>query len=118
MVAAWPADLPEYVESGAQERPAEERIDSNADTLGRPGRRRRVRGRVRDFDVSIACTTAQVVALRTFYETTLVSGVLPFTWVNPRTQAPGVFRFQSPPPIYMPRVHGVTMVSFKMIQVR
>lgn len=117
MTAAWPATLPQFVEANARETTPQGLLESQI-ANGEPQARERSRGINREHDVAILCDATQVGDFETFYITTLKGGVLPFTWVNPRTQVAGTFRFRLPPPSYAPRISGVlTLVSFKLMQV-
>lgn len=118
MTAAWPSDLPEFLEGGATETLPNERVES-AIANGAPQARRRIRGKTREFDATIYCPSENVAAFEHFYRDTLKDGVLPFTWVHPRTRAAGVFKFKGQAPAYAPRGSGeVVMISFKLGRVR
>lgn len=120
MTAAWPETLPEFVLSGAQETLTAEVIES-AVTEGPSQARRRVRSQWRAFSAQVRCDQDQLATFETFYGETLVSGVLPFTWVHPRTRAAARFRFTGPPPQISPRGTGAdgvfAAVSFKLIRI-
>jgi hypothetical protein len=118
VTAAWPATLPEFLEGGATETLPNERLES-AISNGAPIARRRIRGKTREFDATIYCPAESVPAFEHFYRDTLSDGVLPFTWVHPRTRVAGVFKFKGAAPAYAPRGSGeVVMISFKLGRVR
>lgn len=67
---------------------------------GPPKARTRYSAVVYTFEGSIGLlASADVDALFAFYDTTLVFGSLPFTWVHPRTAAAATFKFQERPAI-------------------
>ena len=115
---AWPSDLPEFVQSSASEtlEPGA-RIEGQSE-MNKTTTRRRVKGRVRAFECAIAVTVAELATFEAFYLDDLGGGVLPFTWVHPRTRAAATFRFSGPPPKLSPRASGaMTIVSFNLTQV-
>lgn len=117
MTASWPADLPQYVQANSSETLPNETIESQV-ANGPPQFRRRIRGLVREFTLSIHCTPDQSKIFEEFYRDTLSGGVLPFSWVNPRTQAGGLFRFKGPPPRYQVTPTGASViVAFQLCQV-
>lgn len=59
--------------------------------------RRAYTGAIKDFDASFTLTSPQADILDEFHDTTLVDGVEPFTWTDPRTLESGTFRFLEPP---------------------
>ena len=118
MSAAWPAELPQFVEAGATESLPTERVESTIQN-GPQQTRRRIFGKTREFDASLFCPTENLADFEHFYRDVLKDGVLAFTWVHPRTQIAGLFKFKGPPPAYNSRGAGaVVMISFKLGQIR
>ncbi len=120
MIAAWSATLPEFVLRGAQETLTAQVIESSI-AAGESKVRQRIRGQWRPFSLQIRCSQAQLAKFETFYTTTLASGVLPFTWVHPRTRAAARFRFIGPAPQLSPlgtNADGVfATLSFKLVRI-
>jgi hypothetical protein len=117
VTAAWPAALPQFVEAGSTETFPTERVES-AVSNGAPQSRRRIAGKTREFEATLFCGAEAIEAFEHFYRDTLKDGILPFTWVHPRTQVAGVFKFKGQAPSYAPRGGGeVVMISFKLGQV-
>lgn len=117
MTAAWPGTLPQFVEEGAEETLPDDAIESQIDN-GLPQTRRRRIMNIRDHKVAILCDATQLAAFEDFYRDTLKDGVLPFTWVSPRTQAAATFRFRQPPPQVTARISGVlSAVQFTLVQI-
>jgi hypothetical protein len=80
MVDAWPATLPQNVlVNGYSEGVSDGLLEYPPDT-GPPITRRRSSSMPRPLSMSFAVTTAQLATLRAFYDTTLSSGSLPFTF--------------------------------------
>lgn len=95
-MAVWPSSLPQTpLADGFAEAVVPNVVRSEND-VGPTNARRRYTAAVRQFQMRLLLTSAQVVTLDTFYETTLVSGVLPFDWVNHRTGAALSYVFLSP----------------------
>lgn len=118
MTAAWPADLPQYVEQGSAETFSPDTVESTL-ANGPSEIRRRIRGKTREFDVQLYCEAEKLEAFEAFYRDTLADGVLPFTGPHPRTRVQGLFKFRGEPPGY----HGMgsgqaVIISFKLGQIR
>ena len=101
-MAVWPASLPDDVlVDGYSERPPRVRLRTPMDA-GPPKMRRRFTAAVEPIRCTMAFTRAQVTTFRTFYDTTLLGGVLTFDWTHPRTLAAVTFRFADPEPEITP----------------
>lgn len=110
--SAWPNTLPQYVlQDGFSEKVEDQLIESQMDA-GRAKTRRRFTAPLRLLNVSLNLTAAQRTAFETFYFTTLQAGALPFTWVNPITQAAADMRFRNPAPQYASLGGDLSRVSF------
>lgn len=95
---AWPGTLPAYVqENGFTEIPMPVSIESEMD-IGPAKIRRRFTKAPKRFQCQMMMTGAQVTTFETFWETTLLGGVLPFDWVHPRTRVAQTnnVRFRNP----------------------
>jgi hypothetical protein len=79
MVDAWPGGLPQrLLIDGYSEGVADNLVEYPTDT-GPPQTRRRSTAGARPLAAQIQVTRAQLATLRTFVETTLLGGALPFT---------------------------------------
>ena len=113
---AWPSSLPQFVqESGYSESLPKVLIESQNEA-GPPRLRRRFTSNWREIQAAIFCTEAQRLIFENFHHTTLADGVLPFTWVNPLTQAPKTFRFRLPEPTYRPLGGGNVIIQMNLWQ--
>lgn len=80
MVDAWPGSLPQaFEQSGYGEGVADMLTEVQPDT-GPPITRRRSTAATRPVGGSMVLTSAQLSALKTFFNTTLLGGSLPFTF--------------------------------------
>jgi hypothetical protein len=80
MTDAWPASLPQaFEQSGYGEGVADMLIETPTDA-GPPITRRRSTAAPRFANGSMVITSAQLSALKTFFNTTLLGGSLPFTF--------------------------------------
>lgn len=94
----WPASLPQYFDvDGYVERAADLVIESPVD-VGPPKARKRFTAGWRAISGNLRMDATQAAALEDFYRNDLNSGVTPFNWVNPFTQAAARFRFRGRPP--------------------
>lgn len=86
-MAVWPTSLPQKpLAEGFAEATAPNVVRSENDA-GPTNARRRYTVPVKRYQLRMLFTTAQVATFETFFESTLASGVLPFDWVDPRTQS-------------------------------
>lgn len=87
-MATWPAGLPQKPSKrGYSEKlPDPKRIRSNMDS-GAIKMRRRSSSGIGNISCVFEFSSAQMTTFETFYNSTLSHGVLPFTWVHPRTGA-------------------------------
>lgn len=96
-MADWPVTLPQKVKSeGFQEEVPNTLLRSEMDA-GPAKVRRRFTAGVRNINLSLNVSEAQVAILDNFFINTLAHGSVKFNWVHPRTQATVQFRFVSPP---------------------
>ena len=97
-MAVWPVGLPQQVAvTGYQGAPRDNRIDTKMET-GPPKSRRRSTAAMEEITCGQELLTkAQIAILQAFYETTLLSGTLPFDWVHPLTGAAVSMRFGKKP---------------------
>lgn len=80
MVDAWPGTLPQKVlVEGYAEGVGDGLLEYQPDT-GPPITRRRTSASPRPLTVTFELTSAQIATLRTFFDTTLLGGSLPFTF--------------------------------------
>lgn len=82
MVDAWPATLPQCLNVGYSEGLADGLIETPPDQ-GPPISRRRSSAAPRPLSGQMRMTRAQIAALRTFVDTTLLGGSLPFSFTDP-----------------------------------
>ncbi len=91
---AWPASLPQNpLKAGFVEEGPDGLLFSEMDAGPAKARRRFTSG-TRIFKMSVKVTKAQYDTLDLFFETTLVLGSVPFTWVHPITKSAETFRFR------------------------
>lgn len=115
MTAAWPLANALIDQSGYKEGIlGDPSVRSTMDS-GPPKSRSRYSAVVYTFEGTISeLTSANVDTLFTLYDSTLVFGSLPFTWVHPRTAAAVTYKFQERPSIVS--VMGVSyQVSIKLM---
>jgi hypothetical protein len=80
VVDAWPGTLPQELQvNGFSESIADGLIETQPD-IGPPMTRRRTSAAVRPISGQMIVTKAQLATLRTFVNTTLAGGSLPFTF--------------------------------------
>lgn len=93
MVDAWPAGLPQKLQSDSfSESVADGLIETQPDQ-GPPITRRRSTAAVRPMSGTMVCTAAQVATLRTFFDTTLLGGSLPFSFPDQMQSATLLVKF-------------------------
>lgn len=103
----WPATLPQYFQRtgfGAGRRDNALRPQPE---VGPAKTRPRSTLAVRQWSGTLRMTAAQVAAFEAFYETTLVSGSLPFDWADPVDGSTKSFAFSKPPDGPKPYKNGV-----------
>ena len=94
---SWPVDLPPLVTTaGFLETYPWGNLRTEMDA-GPAKVRRRTTAAARPIACQIKCTGDQLTDLENFIHADLADGVLPFTWVHPRTQLAATFRFREPP---------------------
>jgi len=94
----WPPSLPQEPLIGWVEQWAETRVRTETDS-GPAKVRRRFTAGVRQLQLPLALTEAQMATLDTFFDSTTAGGALRFEWQHPRTGATHEFRFLDPPQI-------------------
>lgn len=118
MVAAWPGDVNTTASLESYSETFGERVDSFQVELGQPLARRRSAFSNAAIKFSLLLTSAEVASLRTFWRTTLKSGVLPFTMTHPRTGVSGYFEFNQndEPPSFTATGGGLFLASLSLIE--
>ena len=93
MTAVFPSTIPQSPIYGGFTEQRQRNVTSFAPEVGSPKIRRR------STAVCVPCiaifefSDAQLAVFNTFYETTLLDGTLPFTWVHPRTADTFIWMF-------------------------
>tara|TARA_Y100000114_G_C11702584_1_gene299185 strand:+ start:78 stop:443 length:366 start_codon:yes stop_codon:yes gene_type:complete len=95
-MTSWPASLPQTVLASATRTRQAGKIRSGMDT-GAPKQRQRFTATVKNYDVEIIVTGAQLATFDTFYKTTINNGTDSFTWTDPFTGASATLRFREEP---------------------
>lgn len=98
MTAAWPGSVNPYVLTSGHSESPETNIAEFQPSPGDPSRRRRVGIPTDIISMTVRMTTSQYADFKTFYDTTLLNGSLPFTRLRPRTGLTGTFKFTGAPP--------------------
>jgi hypothetical protein len=80
MVDAWPGTLPGALQSDAFGEGVADGLLEYAPDTGPPITRRRSTAAVRLMKGTMLCTSAQIATFRTFFDTTLLGGSLPFNF--------------------------------------
>ncbi len=95
-MASWPAGLPQTVLATASRTRQAGRLRTSMDS-GPPKQRARFTAVVKNYDVEIIVTGAQLATFETFYETTINNGTDSFTWVDPFDDTSKTLRFRDEP---------------------
>ncbi|MFA7287328.1 MAG: hypothetical protein WC055_00465 [Melioribacteraceae bacterium] len=96
-MATWPATLPQLpLEAGYSESTIDTSIRTSMD-VGPAKVRRRISAGTRDHQMQFIMTSAQLSDFKTFYETTLLSGSLSYTWDHPRSGTNYSWRIKKAP---------------------
>lgn len=96
-MATWPATLPQKpLDTGYSEKAANNAIRSKME-VGPAKSRRRISAGVREHKMQFLMTWAQIETFLTFYEDTLLSGSISYTWLHPRTGVSGSWRIKAVP---------------------
>jgi len=113
--AAWPAGLPQCpILNGWSETP-QPNIGAFAPEVGPPKMKRRSTAKTWLSTLTYRMTSAQVVTFKTFYETTLEDGSLPFTWPHPVTKTSYSWNFNpGDEPTITRTAPSVHTVAFKL----
>lgn len=82
MADAWPDSLPQNFVGGYADGEPDNLIETSPDT-GPPISRARSSAGVRNLSGSMRMTRTQLATLHTFFNTTLISGSLPFNFPDP-----------------------------------
>jgi len=94
MASAWPGTLPQkFLVDGYMEGVGDGLLEYQPDT-GPSISRRRATAVPRPLSGNFEMTSAQIATLRTFFDTTLIGGSLPFTFPDPLTGATLLVKFQ------------------------
>jgi hypothetical protein len=113
MAAQWPTSLQQFFsEEGFGLTIGNTTIVSDND-IGPKKRRRRFSRSIDRMTASIFLTTAQYNTFRTFFDTTLAGGVLPFEFLHPVTGVLTDFKFE-PEPQVVSLGGGQYRVSFSL----
>lgn len=114
MADPWPASLPQCFVVGFNEGLADGRI-SYAPDQGPAIMRRRSSAGVRPLSGQMRMSRAQIADLKTFVDTTLLAGSLPFTFKDPTSQDTVLVRFPDQKlPAWQEIKGGVFRVSLDM----
>ena len=93
MVDVWPSGLPQQLQADAfGEGVADNLLESQPD-IGPPISRRRSTAAVRTMSGSMICTAAQITTFKTFFNTTLLGGSLPFSFPDQMQSATLLVKF-------------------------
>lgn len=84
--ASWPATLPQCPILNAFSETPQPNVVSFKPEVGPPKQRRRSTAKAWITNVSYRMTNAQLLTFKTFFETTLEDGALPFNWAHPVTK--------------------------------
>lgn len=96
-MATWPSTLPQVpLQSGYEEGTIDTTIRSSMD-VGPAKVRRRTSAGVRPIKFNFMLTSSELEDLIEFYEDTLMSGAIHFTWDHPRTGVNEKWRFTKAP---------------------
>jgi hypothetical protein len=114
-MATWPGTLPpRLLVEGYQERLPNNKLRTEMDA-GPAKQRRRYTAAVRPITGAQVLTQAQVAALKTFHNTTLLGGTQPFDWTDPIPNSGLVnFRFVTEPVIDRALGGGFYRVSYEL----
>ena len=98
-MATWPGSsvLPQVMEYNSYTETMPNNVLRTKMGVGPPKLRRRATAAIRPLSGTMVLTSTQVVALDTFYTSTLNDGVTSFDWTRPRATATASFRFREPP---------------------
>lgn len=115
--APWPAGLPQCpILNGFQETPQPNTVAFNPET-GTPKVRRRSTAKGWLTDMVYRMSNAQLLTFKSFYETTLEDGSLPFTQNHPVTKVNYSWMFN---PDSQPQIQrtapGFSTVSFQLVR--
>lgn len=113
-MATWPATLPQIpLKFGYSEKAAQNAIRSKME-VGPAKSRGRISAGVRDHKLQFILNPTQLATFETFYEVTLLSGSLSFTWIHPRTKVIGTWRITAVPEWQSVLKKGYYGISFEM----
>ena len=105
-IQTWPTTLPDSLlrKSYAESCP-DNTLATNMD-VGPAKKRRRATSAVVPVSGSIFVTLEQLAVFKEFYNTTLLSGSLRFSWIHPMDQTALEFRFAGEPPGWQDKGDG------------
>lgn len=96
-MASWPATLPQLPLAADHAEAPPDIVLRTQMEVGPAKLRRRTTAGASPLTAGFILNETQVATLRTFYESTLSGGALPFDWLHPRTGAAISCRFLEPP---------------------
>lgn len=99
MTIFWPADLPQFVGTGGYGESLPDITEEFRPDIGPPKTRKRMTKAWRAMQAQIQVTREQAEIFKAFIRDDLYGGLLPFGWVNPRTQGAAFFRIRKPMPV-------------------
>ena len=94
MVDVWPVGLPQKILIGGYSEGVGDGLIEYQPDAGPTISRRRSTAAARPLNMSFELTSAQLAILRTFYDTTLIGGSLPFSLPAPTESATYLVKFQ------------------------
>lgn len=115
MVDAWPAELPQCFNIPYSDGLGDGLAETQPD-VGPPMSRRRTTAVTRPLSGSMRMTRAQLATLRTFFNTTLFLGALPFTFTDPTFGGEILVKFpKGSQPSWQQTSPGVYRVSISLM---
>jgi len=115
-IAAWPSTLPQCpILTGWDETP-QTNVATFSPEVGPPKYRRRSTAKAWLSDTTWRMTSAQVATFKTFYETTIADGSLPFTWAHPITKVTYNWCFTKQAPKIQRVAPAVHTVDFQLLR--
>jgi hypothetical protein len=115
MADAWPAELPQCFIVGYSDGEGDGLIETQPD-IGPPISRRRSTAVTRPLAGSMKMTRAQIAILKTFFETTILGGSLPFTFNDPTAGGTILVKFlKGSQPSWQQIAAGVYRVNISLV---
>ncbi len=110
---AWPVSLPQRPLANSFQEQAPDLLLRSQMDQGPDKTRQRYTAGVRNMQMQMTLTAAQVETLDNFFINDLSGGAAKFDWVHPRTAAAETFRFTEPPN-YSQLTKGAYSVSLNL----